>query len=55
MKTKISTVVAIIMMAFVAIAATPIVKSSSPTHSEKASDNFSFIRTHRQGKRAVGS
>jgi hypothetical protein len=54
MKTKLSVVVAIIMMAFVAIAATPI-KSSSPTCSKKAADTFSFLRTHRQGKGAVVS
>jgi hypothetical protein len=52
MKTKISIVVAIIMMAFVAIAATPI-KSDAPTSSKKVTDTFSFLRTHRQGKGAV--
>lgn len=53
MKTKISVVVAIILMAFVAIAATPILKSNSPTSSKKVTDTFSFIRTHRQGAGAV--
>ena len=52
MKTKISIVVAIIIMAFVAIAATPI-KSDAPTGSKKVTDTFSFLRTHRQGKGAV--
>lgn len=52
MKTKISIVVAIITMAFVAIAATPI-KSDAPTSSKKVTDTFSFLRTHRQGKGAV--
>jgi hypothetical protein len=51
MKTKIS-VVAIILMAFIAISATP-VKPVSKTSSKKASDTFSFLRTHRQGKGAV--
>ena len=52
MKTKFS-VVAVIILAFVAIAATPILKSSSPTTSKKVTDTFSFLRTHRQGKGAV--
>jgi len=52
MKTKISIVVAIMIMAFVAIAATPI-KSGAPTSSNKVTDTFSFLRTHRQGKGAV--
>jgi len=52
MKTKISIAVAIIIMAFVAIAATPI-KSDAPTSSKKVTDTFSFLRTHRQGKGAV--
>ena len=48
MKTKIS-VVAIILMALIAISATP-VKPTPTTSLKKASDGFSFIRTHRQGK-----
>ncbi|TMI84915.1 MAG: hypothetical protein E6H10_04905 [Bacteroidetes bacterium] len=52
MKTKLSIVVAIIIMAFVAIAATPI-KSGSPVCSKKVADTFSFLRTHRQGKGAA--
>jgi hypothetical protein len=52
MKTKISIAVAIIIMAFVAIAATPI-KSEAPTSAKKVTDTFSFLRTHRQGKGAV--
>jgi hypothetical protein len=52
MKTKISIAVAIIIMAFVAIAATPI-KSDAPTSSKKVTDTFSVLRTHRQGKGAV--
>lgn len=52
MKTKIS-VAAIILMAFIAIAATPILKLNSPTHSSKTTDTFSFLRTHRQGSGAV--
>lgn len=50
MKTKIS-FVAIILMAFITIAATPIIKAIQPqTGLKKTSDGFSFIRTHRQGK-----
>ncbi|TMI94834.1 MAG: hypothetical protein E6H06_08205 [Bacteroidetes bacterium] len=49
MKTKI-TIVAIILMAFIAISATPIAKPSPKTSLKKTSDSFSFIRTHRQGK-----
>ena len=50
MKTKISIIV-IIAMAFITIAATPIIKPSQPqTSLKKTSDAFSFIRTHRQGK-----
>ena len=52
MKTKITIAVAIIIMAFVAIAATPII-SDAPTSSKKVADTFSFLRTHRQGKGAV--
>src|SRR5215470_8347149 len=52
MKTKLSIVVAILIMAFVAVAATPI-KSGSPTCTKKSPDTFSFLRTHRQGKGAV--
>jgi hypothetical protein len=52
MKTKITIAVAIIIMAFVAIAATPII-SDAPTSSKKVTDTFSFLRTHRQGKGAV--
>jgi hypothetical protein len=52
MKTKLSIVVAILIMAFVAIAATPI-RSGSPASAKKTTDTFSFVRTHRQGKGAV--
>jgi hypothetical protein len=52
MKTKLSIVVAILIMAFVAIAATPI-RSGSPVCAKKVADTFSFLRTHRQGKGAV--
>jgi hypothetical protein len=53
MKTKMS-VVAIIIMAFIAISATPIAKNSKPQAGlKKASDGFSFVRTHRQGKGGV--
>ena len=53
MKTKIS-IIAIIVMAFTMIAATPIIKPSQPqTSLKKTSVGFSFIRTHRQGKGAA--
>ena len=48
MKTKLS-LVAIILMAFIAISATPAPKASF----KKTVDGFSFLRTHRQGKGAV--
>jgi hypothetical protein len=55
MKTKAS-IIAIIIMAFITISATPIAKISRPhTSIQKVSDGFSFIRTHRQGKGAVVS
>ncbi|HEV8286993.1 MAG TPA: hypothetical protein VGQ09_21935 [Chitinophagaceae bacterium] len=52
MKTKI-TAIAIVIMAFIAIAATPIQSSTPLKSSQKTSDGFSFIRTHRQGKGAA--
>jgi hypothetical protein len=55
MKTKAS-IIAIIVMAFIAISATPIAKiSQGRTNIQKVSDGFSFVRTHRQGKGAVVS
>jgi hypothetical protein len=52
MKTKMS-VVAIIIMAFIAISATPIAKNAKPQAGlKKATDGFSFVRTHRQGRGA---
>lgn len=52
MKTKIS-FVAIVLMAFITIGATPITTPKPQTSLKKTSDGFSFLRTHRQGKGAV--
>ena len=48
------TVLAIITMVFFSIAATPIPENTNRIKNvNKLADNFSFIRTHRQGKGAV--
>ncbi len=49
MKTKIS-IIAIIVIAFITISATPVRFSRPQTGLQKTSNGFSFIRTHRQGK-----
>jgi len=53
MKTKLS-IFAIIIMAFFAMAASPVPKASRPLPAfNKVADVFSFVRTHRQGKGAT--
>ena len=52
---KTLTIFAIGALVFFSVAATPVSERSIPTNQSKSFDGFSFIRTHRQGKRAVVS
>jgi hypothetical protein len=51
MKTKIS-FIAIIIMAFVTIAAVPVPGTNQPAHKQSSGNGFGFIRSHRQGNGA---
>ena len=52
MKTRLS-ILAIIVIAAFAIAASPVPKASNSSGVKKITDGFSFVRTHRQGKGAT--